>query len=227
MGALVVEMAASSTRSAPPSRRRSHFIPRKTASNIHHAVGLAAAINKPFTHFISINFEKAGVAPDAAHSVFQKLRDAYFGQWCRRPGRNSGFAKCTPTFAWVREAVGAHGAHWLVHVPRGRERDFMERLPKWLRAVAGQEVAAEALKIGPAYKPSGAKLYMLKGIDPVYADFYGVRHIPQGVIDGKRAGVSQNLGPSAKRRMREAGSYPRARVFPRRSFPSSPAQAVG
>lgn len=219
-------MAHTSTTSGRVARHRSHVIRRKAASNIHHAVGLATAINQPFTHFITINFEKAGIASDDVHAAFQKLREAHFGQWCRRPGRKSGLASCSPTFAWVREAAGAHGAHWLVHVPPGRERDFEKRLPKWLASVAGQEPEIGAIKVEPAYKPSGAKLYMLKGIDPVYADFYGVTHVPQGVIDGKRAGVSQNLGPLAKRRMREAGNYPRARVFQHQSYSSPPHPAV-
>jgi hypothetical protein len=36
---------------------------------------------------------------------------------------------------------------------------------------------------------------MLKGLDPIYAPLYGVRHVPQGVVHGKRSGFSRCLGP--------------------------------
>ncbi len=42
---------------------------------------------------------------------------------------------------------------------------------------------------------------MMKGIDPVFADFYRIRHVPQGVVHGKRCGFSQN-GPTSCRRER-------------------------
>jgi hypothetical protein len=35
-----------------------------------------------------------------------------------------------------------------------------------------------------------------------YADRYGVQHMPQGLVDGKRCGVSESLGPASRNRSR-------------------------
>lgn len=157
------------------ARRPSEHIRRKAASNIHHAVRLAETIGCPFTHFVTINFERAGIPEHAVHEVFQYIREVKFGPWCRRPGRGLAHLRCSPTFAWVREATGAYGAHWLLHIPKGREEQFAEKLQQWLAEAAGHPVGNEVVDIKPAYNPWGAKLYMLKGTDPVYAPFYGVR----------------------------------------------------
>lgn len=170
------------------------------------------------THFVTINFSEAGVAPERASEIFAKLRDCKFSPWIRRPPRNSGHAKVRPTFAWVLENGGnVIAAHWLVHLPEGRVTDFQARLPAWLGAVTGADAitVAPVIHVRRAYRPRGARKYMLKGIDPGIARFYGIRPQDQGAVDGKRAGVSQSLGPSIKRRLRDEGRYPSGRT-PRR-----------
>lgn len=194
--------------------RSTLHIKRRAASSLHHAPALAEAISRPLTRFITINFSDIGMHPNDAILAFRKIRDVKYGHWIRRPARNSGHEKSTPTFAWVLENAGdVFTAHWLVHIPPARLSDFTIRLPIWLSAVAGcpVELAASALDQRGAYNPRGARKYMLKGIDPVYAAFYGITPKAQGLVDGKRAGVSQNLGPTAKRAMREKGLYRRAR----------------
>lgn len=216
--ALVVYMHPTSTTSSAYQRRRTHHIKRRSASSIHHAPALAEAQGTPLTHFVTINFSEAGVAPENASEVFAKLRDDKFSPWVRRPPRNSGHAKTRPTFAWVLENGGnVIAAHWLVHLPEGRVTDFSARLPVWLGAVTGADAHAVApvIHMRPAYRPRGARKYMLKGIEPGIARFYGIRPEDQGAVDGKRAGVSQSLGPSTKRRLREEGRYPTGRT-PRR-----------
>ena len=131
--ALVVYMHPTSTTSSAYQRRRTHHIKRRSASSIHHAPALAEAQGTPLTHFVTINFSEAGVAPERASEVFAKLRDDKFSPWVRRPPRNSGHAKTRPTFAWVLENGGnVIAAHWLVHLPEGRVTDFSARLPVWL-----------------------------------------------------------------------------------------------
>lgn len=207
-------MHPTSTPSGGSTRRRTHHIKRRSASSIHHAPALAEAQGTPLTHFVTINLSEAGVAPEQASEIFAKLRDAKFSPWMRRPPRNSGHTKARPTFAWVLENGGnVIAAHWLVHLPEGRVTDFRERLPSWLGAVTGTaaQAVAPVIHMRPAYRPRGARKYMLKGIEPGIAPFYGIRPEDQGAVDGKRAGVSQSLGPTVKRRLREEGRYPSGR----------------
>lgn len=89
--------------------------------------------------------------------------------------------------------------------------EFLERIQDWMDAAAGQPVADDAVHVIRADTPKALSKYLLKGIDPMYAAFYRVRHEPQGLVGGKRSGFSRNLGPSVKRRLRDEGRYRHAR----------------
>lgn len=194
--------------------RQSHFIRRKPASNLHHAVRIAKAIGLPLTHTVTLNFSLVAVDQRLAGRAFARLRTQLFGHWARRPSRKHGGKAFTPTFVWVVEAVdGFVHIHWMLHLPCGRITDFRERLPSWVAAVAGEIQGENALTFRVAYNPRGFARYMLKGMDPALAETYGIDPKAQGLVHGKRSGFSQNLGPAAKRALRQAGQYPRARPF--------------
>ena len=113
-------------------------------------------------------------------------------------------------------------------MPAHREKDFVARLPGWLEKVAGALQAPHAIDIQAAKKPKSLGRYFLKGMEEVYAPYYGVKFEAQGVVHGKRAGISQNLGPKAKKELREAGRYPLAKPFGvgmERQRPTTPHQA--
>jgi hypothetical protein len=55
-----------------------------------------------------------------------------------------------------------------------------------------------AIKIKPVPNLRGLGRYLLKGMDPRYAARCGVKHIPQGLVYGKRCGVSKSLGPASR-----------------------------
>lgn len=56
-----------------------------------------------------------------------------------------------------------------------------------------------AIDIKQVYNAYGLRLYMLKGMDPHLAHFYGVEPEDQGAVTGKRCGVSISLGPTQTR----------------------------
>lgn len=184
--------------------RQSHFIRRQQATNFAPAIRLAEKIGLPLNRFITINFTHTECTEDAVSVAFAQLRSNHFGPWLRRPSRKSRAQPTRAAFIWVIENTNAHVAvHWLVHVPDNRLADLQARLPIWLAKVTGGLHCAEsAINIKPAHTPLGARKYMLKGIDPAFADFYRIQHIPQGLVYGKRCGFSQNLGPTSCRRNR-------------------------
>jgi hypothetical protein len=59
-----------------------------------------------------------------------------------------------------------------------------------------------AIKVQPVKNLHGLGRYALKGMDPHYTPRYRVRHDPQGIVFGKRCGISKSLGPAARRRPR-------------------------
>lgn len=209
-------MVAVSTKcSGVGSSRRTHFINRKPASNLFHAIRIAEKIGQPLTHFVTLTFKRADCAPEEVSSRFEKMRDDRFSPWSRRPRKRSGARPVAPTYVWVIEAAGGViSVHWMVHLPQGRVNDFTARLPSWVEYMTDAPINAGAIDVRPAETPKGAGKYMLKGIDPAWAASYRINHISQGVVHGKRSGYSRNLGPTAKRRLIEAGKYRRARFLP-------------
>lgn len=205
-------MAAVSTTYGAGASRVSHYINRKPASHLYHAVRIAAAIGLPLTHFVTINFDHTACSPEEVSRRFETMRASRFGPWIRRAPRNAAAESCPPTYVWVIEnAGGAVHVHWLLHIPANRVDAFKAKLPKWLEAITDASIASGAIDIRPSDNPLGVGQYMLKGIDPVWAKFYGASHRQQGKVHGKRSGYSRNLGPTEKKRLREAGQYRKAR----------------
>lgn len=194
---------------APHHQRSSSWINRKPASNLHHSVALAKRIGLPFTHFITINFSRTNCRPEEVSACFARIRIT-FGFWVRRPSRNSNLPAAQPTYAWTIEAVGNMAVHMLVHIPDGRAADLTDRLYRWLEKVTGGVHDASAIHVEPAYNPVGARRYMMKGIDPHYAAFYGIDAVPQGTVQGRRSGFSRNVGPTVRRRLISEGRYHRS-----------------
>lgn len=182
--------------------RISHFVSRKTAANAWHAFNFAEEIRRPFTLHVSLNFAHTGCPPEAMTPQFMKLLDGKFGLWWRRPARALKLGpQGAPVYAWIAENGGGHpGIHWVVHVPAHRRADFEARLPVWLKAVAGDITDGVTIHTEKIYSPQGLRLYLLKGCDPHYARFCKIHFKDQGIVHGKRSGVSRSLQRAARAR---------------------------
>jgi hypothetical protein len=188
------------------AQRVSQFIRQRSASNIHHATNIATAIGLPLNVFATITFSLTECPPDEVSWAFRKLLSNRYAHWARRVTKRS------PTHVWAIEAAAdTIEVHWLVHVPVEHQAEFRRRLMDWTIGVTGGVRAQRAIKTKPVNNLVGIRQYILKGMDAAFAADYGVRHQPQGAVYGKRAGTSQNLGPAAKRRLRETGAYPKAK----------------
>lgn len=209
------------TPSTEAKTRVSQHIQRKPASNLINAIKVAEALKTPLNQFVTINFAHTRCPSQLVSQQFEKLRDNFFCPWLRRSKRQKARAK-PPAYVWVVEnAGGCLNVHWLAHIPKGRVRDFRKRLVDWLAAVAGEVSCTSAIHIRYAPRPLGAGKYMLKGMDPIYAPFFCIQHIPQGVVHGKRSGFSRGLGPTVRRKIQATGLLPakrRFRAWPQPSF---------
>lgn len=170
-----------------------------------NAANLARALGRPLNQLVTLSFANTSCPPELVSRQFERLRDNHFGPWLRRHGAGP---PGPPTFVWSVENNGGCAVHWLVHIPRGRVTDFKARLHTWLAVVAGEVHCKSAIHVRHAQTPGGAARYMVKGLDPAWAPLYGIRHVPQGTVHGKRSGFSRSLGPSVRRRMQEAGLVP-------------------
>lgn len=103
-------------------------------------------------------------------------------------------------FLWALEQKGdwPH-VHWLIHLPEEQRERFFEMLPRWILRGAGL-VQQDFYHHRAADRQ--AIHYLTKGCDPRH--FIGSpswRTAPggQGRFHVKRAGVSLNIGPTARR----------------------------
>lgn len=191
-------------------RRKSHFINRRPAVNLHHAARYSEKIGLPLNRLITINFTLAGCAPEQATKLLQKLIAQRFAPWLRRTARAK--IDIPPTYVWCMEAAGGQiAAHVLLHMPTPMMQEFRKHLLEWLSGLLGKvHLDASVLHIQNVDNLVGAKRYVLKGIDPVWAAHLAVNAVPQGLVIGKRSGFSRNLGPAARTR---GGYRPRRKPF--------------
>jgi hypothetical protein len=144
--------------------------------------------------------------PERVSLAFERLRDHHFTRWLRHLATRRGApAYGPPVYAWVVEqAAGLTHVHWLVYVPPSLHLAFKAKLRPWLMKVAGMIQDEDAIDVRIADTPDKAGLYLAKGIHPNHAKKHGVRYTSfQGIIHGKRCGVSKSIGPAAIRRHRE------------------------
>lgn len=193
--------------------RTTRQIGRRPAANLHHAMRFAARSGRPLNQLVTINFARAGCPALLVSLRFRRLLAQRFAPWLRRATKGRG----APTYVWVVEAPGAGAhVHWAVHVPPALTADFRRRLPRWVADAAGIEIGAieagsieagalEAAAIDhrPIDNAVGLKRYLLKGMDPYFAGRWQIRAVPQGLVIGRRVGVSRNLARGARR----AGGY--------------------
>ena len=228
---------------APTSKQRTSFIPipgrggarnrrerRSSALSLTAAAGLmdaaafALSVGLGFNRFATIHWAAGGVTDDlAATARWLKLA----GDWVRSCGGQ--FA-----YIWVRETgpdKGAH-VHMMLHLPPDLAAGFDRRQRGWQTASGarwkarirysrpiGRNLRHYAMGEidGQSYEANLAETldYVLKGADDAARSLLGiVRSEPGGVIVGKRCGVSQNIGPEARRMGFGTAIRPRARERP-------------
>jgi hypothetical protein len=138
-----------------------------------------------------------------------KLREG-FDKWLKRQGIPGGL-----TAIWVRERLSGGSAevvhcHMLFHLPHPflarKKRLQVERALERLIDRHGRGNWGDfTLKLTFPRNPNA--LYLLKGGGRDVWNAFGVprsRRTPQGLMAGKRCGTTENIGPAARQRWRNA-----------------------
>lgn len=198
----------------------STIIGPKAAQTNYHAEGQADRIGLPFTHMVTINYSSTLIDPHRISEAFSRLRRLHFNKWATRPRQGAGSA-FQPTYAYafenVRDGVpfltmepgDPHNVHvhWAVHIPADRLYDFEGRLWEWVAATTGGITDDGVIDITASHDGSMGG-YLVKGASPAIVKMYGRGRAaePQGIIYGRRADTSRNIGPTKRRALdRELG----------------------
>lgn len=176
--------------------------------------GLAFAreIGTPLTAHLSIHWGGTSTADDPDGKLLAKFREG-LDKWLQRQEIPGGL-----TAIWIRERQRnkrAHSrsevthAHVLLHLPDRYKRNgpWREALMRTVERLVDRQGEGNLHDRTFPENPDGK--YFLKGATPAA---WREWHVPErwqsrrgeGVIEGKRCGTTENIGPAARRRWREA-----------------------
>ena len=207
-GGMASDREIIATSPGPTSQQRTtEFISKRQTTNLMAAFEFADAIGLPLSVSVDIAWIFfSGNADDRTRFARCQQR---LSKWAIRQGFRLAMV-------WTRE-VGTNGSphtHILLHVPPILIHDgtFQRALESSLEPEGGP-IHEKAILIQSAYRPLGKLLYNLKGTDPKHASDFSIRPAYQGILSGKRAGFTQNLGPGARRKaptreVKQRSSYP-------------------
>lgn len=188
------------------TKKQNNFLSGRQADNLIAAWNHAEYYGFEFNYAITIHYALAGGPGDGTPQkrqarIFERLR-----KWLQRKGTD-----LYHIYVWEAGPFGKDvHSHCAIHIPHHINfGDFRRYLLKLLNP-DDQSV----LKIKPI-RDNGWRRYMLKGISPDLRDKYGMPdndkyRTSQGIVTGKRSGVSQSLGPKARERRIEAEKQKKA-----------------
>lgn len=182
--------------------RRTTALSLKQAEGVIHAALHAERVGLPFNRHVTLRLEQVGVAnADDVRAIGRFLK--LFRDWLSSQGHSTAYA-------WVRESgyvIGSH-VHILLHVPPDVALTG-SRSRKWMKLLTGGRYQRGAIRTKRLPKAAYAAnldnllAYLCKGLAPADVAALGTgRHKPGGVIVGKRAGWSENVGQKAIRMSR-------------------------
>jgi hypothetical protein len=201
---------ASQGEATKPKRkpRVSKRITMRQASNMMDAVAFARQIGAPLNAHATIHWAGTKIGDDPGGRLFAKVREG-FDKWLMRQGIPGGLSAI-----WVRERRSGGQAevehsHMLFHLPHpyktGRKYDqIVHALERLIDRHGEANYLDGTLKLTFPDNPNG--IYLLKGGGRDVWRKHAVPSIwrePQGVIFGKRCGVTENLGPAARKQLKE------------------------
>jgi hypothetical protein len=178
------------------------------------AGNFAEELGMRFNRQWSVHYDKAGIAEaDAVRFIGRLLKLA--GDCARRHGGRLAAI-------WVREAGEGKGGHVhiLMHLPLGLSLRGKSR--RWIgiaggqcvtkvsrvRPIAGRIAASETSNAHYRQNIANVRRYLLKNADLETGNFLGLsRRGERGLIIGKRFGLTENLGPSARRLRGARGNF--------------------
>lgn len=190
--------------------RVSHALTLAQVARLKAAERHARQIGLPFTRMITIHWEAAGVPVVGMAKATGRFTDLLTKALARHGSPT--------TWLWVHEDGDGKGGHChlLAYVPAALVSVVTGLQRGWLRQISGIPYRARVIHS----RPIGGKLgmesgnrelhainlelafaYILKGAEPKAASRFRLERLePGGRIIGKRYGISQNLGPKARKR---------------------------
>lgn len=167
--------------------------------NVLHAVRYANDNGRPLNLIATIDLAGLGFSNDNAGPMFRNMwcNLARWWRYQRKKGKEIG------SF----DGVAAHenpndkrNVHWLIHAPNEFRPLIEKAIEKRLRKISKLDCVGDALHFQNAYTPGTLAKYMLKGVNPAFANHFYIEPSDQGIVVGRRVTVSRSLGRAERKR---------------------------
>ena len=208
--------------------RASKYITMRQATNIMEAVRFAKMIGLPLVAHLTIHWSLTDVGDDADGKLFARVREG-LDKWLRRHG-----VEFAGVWARERQAGGQSDAvhcHLLFHLPveyrTGKKlRQVEEAILRLVKRHGCGVWGDNAIDLRLHDNPDGK--YLIKGGGPKIWKRFGLRKEHrrlQGIIHGKRSGVTENIGEAARGR-RESSEHSKRGAACGHRFHSNPSHLM-
>lgn len=178
----------------------SSHIGRRAAENALHGIRFAAEVERPINLSVCINFETLGVGEEEAGRMFRAVRTNIVRWWkYQRVGKGRPVGEVFDYHAHANPRGSRH-VHWQIHVPDFLEQEFREAVESRLRSQVQRSDLRDALHFKAIGNPGSHAKYVLRGIEPEYADYLFIRPSNEGTVTGRRTGVGRALSKAARKR---------------------------
>ena len=198
------------------AQRTNEYLSFEAAQSILHAADLSHQLGEPFTRFVTIHWESAGIPDDQAAAATGAVVNLV-SDWARRKGRKI-------LWAWVRENGPTKGSHLHLLLACPLELQIGRMWRGWLRTITDRPYRKRVIKtcsIGGSLSASTssperfrenlfrAAAYCCKGVRPEHALIFDLPRCERsGTIVGKRSGVCQRLNREIEKQQGEtAGPF--------------------
>ena len=184
--------------------RKSNCVSKRAASSFFKGAKHARDHGRPLNQLVTVNLWQTECLAGEA-SIRVAMLCAKFTRWLLHQSQKAlkqGRPDYGPsTYETVIEAPDGHfHVHWTVHVPSKLQALFVKTLPRWIEKTCGPARSDAVIDVREVETVMALGRYCMKGIDPHQARRYFVEAEDQGVVFGKRVGISRSLGPKARRK---------------------------
>jgi hypothetical protein len=183
-----------------PRANGTAYIGVKPATNLLHGLRYASEQRGPLSLAVTLNWNRLDVPDADALALFRQVRQKVRRRWTYlQKTRHHALAPLDDAGAH-ENPDGKRNTHWLVRVSQDHEPEFKAAVARALKVVLGRGNFGKGLHFRRVETIGSFAKYVLKGIEPVYADYFHIRAVDQGFIEGRgRTFVSRAIGYSARK----------------------------
>ena len=167
-------------------------IGRKQATNIFHAIRYANDNQRPLNVMVTINLTDLGLSALEAGDFFREARARVARWWVYQRVKNRPFGSFDDVAAHAHPPQGRRHVHWLLHVPNGIRYEVEAVIENRLKKMLNLDCLGNAIEIKDVGNSGTLGKYILRGTDPLYAEYFHMWTADEGV-GGLRRNGTENL----------------------------------